>query len=70
MILAYLDWVFLRNSNMDKNNKNQGITHLISIFLLPVLIIIGYYVPWIMAKIVVGVLLIGTGYFIWKKILK
>lgn len=55
---------------MKNSNKYQGFAHLISILAVPSLLIIGYFTPWIIAKIMVGILLIAIGYFIWTKVLK
>jgi hypothetical protein len=47
--------------------KNQGLAHLASIFVLPVLVIAIYFSPvWL--KIILAVLLFGFAYLVWKKI--
>lgn len=66
MTLVFLDWVFLKNFNM---KKNQGIAHLASIFILPILVIGIFYAPaWL--KILLGLIFIVVAYFIWKNVLK
>jgi hypothetical protein len=47
--------------------KNQGLAHLASIFVLPVLVVAIYFAPvWL--KICLAVLLTVLAYFVWKKI--
>ncbi len=49
--------------------QNQGIAHLASIFILPILVIGIFYTPvWL--KIVLGLVFILVAYFIWKNVLK
>jgi len=54
----------------NNSNKHQGIGHLIGVFLLPTLIISGFFIPWIIGKIIIGILFIGVVVYIWKYLLK
>ncbi|MCB9360982.1 MAG: hypothetical protein H6587_06200 [Flavobacteriales bacterium] len=49
--------------------QNQGIAHLASIFILPLLVISIYYAP-IWLKVILVLILIVAAYYLWKTITK
>ena len=66
MILVYLGWEFLKSFRM---KQNQGVSHLASIFILPILVIGIFYAPfWL--KIILILLLFSAAYYLYKSIFK
>ncbi|MCB0401526.1 MAG: hypothetical protein KDD41_05540 [Flavobacteriales bacterium] len=55
---------------MNKSNKNQGIAHLLSIFLLPALVVAGFYIKWLFARIILLGIFVYVSYQLWNKVLK
>lgn len=55
---------------MSKNNKNQGLAHLLCIFLLPLLVVVGFYVKWIFARIILLGIFMYVAHYLWKNVMK
>jgi hypothetical protein len=55
---------------MSKNNKKQGVAHILGIFLLPVLILIGFYVKWIIARVIILGIFVFVAQYLWRNVLK